>query len=431
MVREDKTPAAVLLPEQHAVLERLLASPLIARAPRLRGFLAYVSQCMLDGRLDEVTEQQIGCRVFGRPEGYNHTEDNIVRVTARNLRAKLEEYFATEGLAEEWIVEIPKGRYLPTFRPRELPEKFDTVPASAQEYILQPSLHLGPREILAWGLCATLAVGLAAALWLMPTPARSAAGGLVSALFPNPAERVTVVIVDSDLQLYRFVENRTVPLDLYLGGRYLQPGGSPTDTPMPPGLSRFFRNGGNKNTSFSSAVMASRLFQVMPAGQVEVRHPTQLNSRDFQRNHAIILGGPWVNPWGQLFESKLNFRIVTGEDATGSMVKNGVPQPGELDIYATSRDGAVETSYARLALLPNLGGVGKVLLLGATTSGAIEAAGDFLLRREFLDALLQLLHLEPGDRIPYFELVLEVKAVDVTPQGMRIVAHRSIASPVR
>ena len=90
MVREDKTPAAVLLPEQHAVLERLLASPLIARAPRLRGFLAYVSQCMLDGRLDEVTEQQIGCRVFGRPEGYNHTEDNIVRVTARNLRAKLE-----------------------------------------------------------------------------------------------------------------------------------------------------------------------------------------------------------------------------------------------------------------------------------------------------------------------------------------------------
>ena len=169
----------------------------------------------------------------------------------------------------------------------------------------------------------------------------------------------------------------------------------------------------------------------MPTGQVDIRHPTQLNTRDFQRNNAIILGGPWINPWGQLFESKLNFRIVTGEQANGSMVKNSAPQPGEPEIYASSREGSVETSYARIAMLPNLGGAGKVLLLGATTSGAIEAAGDFLLRPEHLDTLLELLHVKKTDGIPYFELVLEVKAVDVTPQGMRIVAHRHLGQSRR
>ncbi len=419
MDNQPPTAAPSVLPEQRAAMERLLVSGIVARAPRLREFLAYVLECMLTGRQDEVTEQQIGCRVFGRPEGYNHTEDNIVRVTARNLRAKLDEYYQGEGSAERWIVEIPKGGYLPSFRLREPPETVPE-PSLAEPQPIKPRLHR--REILAWVLSGALRVGFAATLWFRPAPPKASSAGLISFLFPNPSERVTVVMVDSGLQLYRSVAGRTVSLDDYAGGRYLQSGFRLGDAPLPEELAGFVRT--TRNTTFSSAFIAAQFLRSMPAGQVEIRHPTQLNSRDFQRDHMILLGGPWSNPWAQPFEAKLNFQILTGAQAKDSMVKNRTPGPGEQELYFTSREGSLETSYARIALLPNPGGSGKVLLLGATTSGAMEAASDFLLRREHLDALRRLLHLTTADPIPWFEIVLEVKSVDVTPHGVRIIASR-------
>ena len=40
---------------------------------------------------------------------------------ARRLRAKLVRYYREEGRADEWIVELPKGGYAPTFKRRETP----------------------------------------------------------------------------------------------------------------------------------------------------------------------------------------------------------------------------------------------------------------------------------------------------------------------
>ncbi len=398
-----------------------MTSGMLLRAPRLREFLAYVSECMLAGKQDEVTEQQIGCRIFGRPEGYNHTEDNIVRVTARNLRAKLEEYYQTEGAGEEWIIEIPKGGYLPAFRPR-VPVMETELALPLHEPARQP-VRFHRRELIAWCLCGVLATGLLAGIFLaLPRPKRDA-GGLIPVLFPNASERVTVVMVDAGLQLYRSVAGRTVPLDAYLEGSYLQPGTPLNPQPLPGELVRFFR--GSRDTTFSSAFIAAQIVQAMPPGLVEIRHPTQVNSRDFRRNHAILLGGPWSNPWAQPFEGKLNFQIETGPSANGSIIKNRQPRAGERESYLSSREGSVETSYVRIAVVPNLGGSGKVLLLGATTSGAMEAASEFLLKNEHLAALRQLLHLRPNDEIPFFELVLEAKSVDVTPHGLRVVAFRS------
>jgi hypothetical protein len=53
--------------------------------------------------------------VFGRPEGYDSNDDNIVRSYARNLRKRLEEYFSGEGSSETIRMEIPRGGYVPVF----------------------------------------------------------------------------------------------------------------------------------------------------------------------------------------------------------------------------------------------------------------------------------------------------------------------------
>src|ERR1035437_3846174 len=88
--------------------------------PKLRAFLLYVCENMLLGRQENVREQLIGAKVFGRTADYNLSDDNIVRVEARELRKRLEVYFATEGIDEPVIIDIPKGAYLPVFSVREI-----------------------------------------------------------------------------------------------------------------------------------------------------------------------------------------------------------------------------------------------------------------------------------------------------------------------
>jgi len=104
--------------EHRALVQRILGSKEFQRTTRLRDFLLYVSDRKLAAAPQEITEALIGQRVFGRPSTYNPGDDSIVRTEARNLRQRLERYFAGEGAAEPILLEIPKGGYMPVFRPR-------------------------------------------------------------------------------------------------------------------------------------------------------------------------------------------------------------------------------------------------------------------------------------------------------------------------
>ena len=81
--------------------QRIVDSPQFCKSPRLSQFLLYIVAKTLEGRQSEVTEQQIGVHVFGRPHGYRTVDDNIVRSYARQLRKRLTEYFASDGIDHE------------------------------------------------------------------------------------------------------------------------------------------------------------------------------------------------------------------------------------------------------------------------------------------------------------------------------------------
>lgn len=141
--------------ECRALVARILASPEFRRAARLRGFLNYVVEQKLAGRSEEVTETLIGHRVFERRAAYNPGEDSIVRTEARTLRQRLGSYFATSGADEPIILEIPRGGYLPVFRPR-----LETTPAPALELPETPTPLLSRRQWLALGGAAAGLAGI-------------------------------------------------------------------------------------------------------------------------------------------------------------------------------------------------------------------------------------------------------------------------------
>src|SRR5215469_15443284 len=112
-------PSPLSIDARWEVVQRIAASSSFQRSPRLRELLLYTCERAIQNRPEELREQLIGRGVFGRKADYNPAEDNIVRVEMRQLRKRLEEFFATEGKDEPYIVLIPKGAYLPVFELRE------------------------------------------------------------------------------------------------------------------------------------------------------------------------------------------------------------------------------------------------------------------------------------------------------------------------
>ena len=107
-----ETPKAVV-EEQ---LERVLASPGFARNERMSRFLRFIAQEELNGRGSELKESLIGVEVFGRKPGFDSKQDSTVRSEAARLRARLAEYYDSEGKGDTLVIELPKGGYVPRFR---------------------------------------------------------------------------------------------------------------------------------------------------------------------------------------------------------------------------------------------------------------------------------------------------------------------------
>ena len=101
--------------EVRAALERVLAADTFANAGRLSRLLRYLVERTLNGEADQLKEYVVGVDVFDRSESYDPRLDSIVRVEARRLRAKLQEYYQTQGAADPLIISIPRGSYVAVF----------------------------------------------------------------------------------------------------------------------------------------------------------------------------------------------------------------------------------------------------------------------------------------------------------------------------
>jgi hypothetical protein len=100
------------------LVQRIVASDRLRRSSLLCNFLLFVCDRFLDGKADEITEQQIAIHVFGRAKGFKGDGDNIVRSYARTLRNRITDYFSREGRNEPIVLVIPRGAYVPVFLPR-------------------------------------------------------------------------------------------------------------------------------------------------------------------------------------------------------------------------------------------------------------------------------------------------------------------------
>ncbi len=97
-------------------LDKILASRFFSAAEGRCRFLRFVVEQALQDRQGELKEYVIGLEVFGRGESFDPKIDSIVRVEARKLRARLEQYYQEEGRTDAVRISLPKGSYIPVFQ---------------------------------------------------------------------------------------------------------------------------------------------------------------------------------------------------------------------------------------------------------------------------------------------------------------------------
>src|SRR5581483_12010341 len=85
-------------------LHRILSSELFTKSPQLSRFLRFCVDRVLLGRQDELKEQVLGVEVFRRSSSFDPRVDPIVRVEARRLRARLDDYYAAEGRFDPLVI---------------------------------------------------------------------------------------------------------------------------------------------------------------------------------------------------------------------------------------------------------------------------------------------------------------------------------------
>jgi len=159
---------ADLQPSNDEVLEeldRILRSRTFRGSKRCQEFLQFVVKSALDGESERLKERIIAVEVFGRKAGAGFADDSIVRVGAREVRKRLEQYYFTSGIRNPVRISIPPGSYVPSFQ-RAGSTDLETEPAGVST---MPPVDKHPMP---WTV--TFAAGALLALCVFVTAARFA-----------------------------------------------------------------------------------------------------------------------------------------------------------------------------------------------------------------------------------------------------------------
>ena len=369
--------------EERALLERVLASRHFAKSGLLSRFLRYVCERSFTGGGHALTEHHIGVHVFGRPDGYDSSADNIVRNYARQLRNRLDDYYREEGQSELLRLEVPRGGYKPVFVRLEM----DFISELADDHALEvipTSVSMAPATRLRSWPVVVLSLVVFALLVTVGVLLRSRANTVTAASSPmhgfwssvfRPDRDTVIVTADSGFGTLQDVLGRRFSLADYTS---LKVGNLSLAGPEKYVANDLASQRYTSMTDLETAVAFSHLQEVVPS-RLTIRFARDLRMEDLKDDNVILLGSAYTNPWAELFEKNLAFEIVEDAGAHSWKVVNRHPAAGEAKLYQGERDGASHKTYARIAWVPNLDRTGHVLMLQGLDMAGTQAAAQSLL----------------------------------------------------
>jgi hypothetical protein len=400
-----------------AQVRKILESRPLQHADALKRLLDYLARQALENHGDELKEYTVGLEAFGKPPDYNPQLDSSVRVQAGKLRQKLDEYYRTEGVADDLIVALPKGHFKLEFQARA---------AAAGANVARPS-RTRWASWAAWAspLTSIVVIALGSLLFLYP---RSPTAAPASVWTPE-MEELWRPFLSSPRPLMVAIGT---PLFVKIGGTFFRD----------PTLNTWEHANGAKEvrdvqravggetagaflyTGIGEAEGAFELGRLLLTRNrdITVRASSQLTWEDIDRYNVIFLGSPKYN------QQTLDLPVRQDFEINRAQVQNLRPAPGEPASFEEkfSADHVhLDEGHALISRLPGLHRTGEILVLAGSSTESTRAAAEFVTRPEYVAALVRQMH-RHGDVPQWFQLVVHVRYKSHTPIAIEPVALHAI-----
>jgi hypothetical protein len=421
----------IVAADARAQVERILQSKLFRTSEVLCHLFTYLADKSLDGTGDDLKEYTIGLDALGKPASFDPRQESVVRMHTARMRQKLSEYYRREGADDPVIVDMPKGGFKVTFDLR----RPVTVPIEVRE----PVRGWRQREMVLVGALA-LAISCAAysmtRLWRAERTdgATDATSSSMSTTTWTPALRELWEPLLSSSR--RLVVCIATPLFVSVPGFGVVREASINDWDDVPASKRL-----------SSVEGALRVGMTEPSyGYTEAGTATGaflLGQFLAPRKQAVLITRANVMSWPEIAEDNVIFLgpasgIHQTEDIpmdaqfvldpTG--VRNLSPRSGEPAFFQDRpAEGGAESghSYALISRVPAMNGPGAILMLSGNQIASVMGGVQSFTNPALAQMLVSHLKTTSG-RIPkYFQVVLDVKAMDDVPVKIDYMFHRELS----
>jgi hypothetical protein len=442
VVSSAGTSEAPPLDDSRAQIERILQSKVFRTSEVLRHLFGYLAGKSLDGTADGLKEYTIGLDALGKPESFDPRQESVVRMHTARLRQKLAEYYRTEGMDDPVLVDMPKGGFRITFDAR--PQAPQAVPPQTQPIIeVREAPEMAPSQPSRWRrrevfLAASLAVAVLCAvffmarLWSVERSEGTASAGITGPLTPS-LKQLWDPLLSSGRRLVVCV---ATPLFVKVPGFGVVREPSINDwddVPASPKLS-----------SLESTLRAG--ISEPSYGYTEVGTATgafMLGQFLAPRRQAVLITRANVMSWPEIAEDNVIFLgpsagIHQTEDLPTDAqlvleaqgVRNLSPRAGEAAFMADHpAEGGAESgqSYALISRVPAMNGSGAMLMLSGNQIASVMGGVQAFTNPGLADMLVSRLKTPSGTIPKYFQVVLNVKAMDDVPVKISYMFHREVS----
>jgi hypothetical protein len=380
-------------------LERLLAAPLFHASKRYPSFLRFVTANALAGHTDLLKERMIGIEVFGRAPDYDTTTDPIVRVTAAEIRKRLDQYYHEPEHAGELRIVLPSGSYIPHF-----------------------------------SLASTAASPLAAHL-VVPAELEITAGSTRKrrwiALITLSAAVVTAVVIAA-FSVWRSQDDRAFkefwrPM-LSSGGPILF---CVADQSQYSTMTLRSAADPSRQHTITDTITAVVIDDVTPLVNIagllhsnqrsyRVKNEASTTLTDLRQNPTVLVGA-FDNAWTLRETADLRFHFANREDMSRLWIEDRA-NPGKLDwlLDRSEQQKGVYKDFAIVARFIDPNTDQLVIVVAGIARGGTVAAGEFLIDQHQINDLAK--HAPYDWAKKNMELVLETQVIDGRSGPPRLVA---------
>lgn len=382
-------------------LKQILESEYFRTSTRGKQFLRYVVRYRLENHPEPLKERMIGAALFNRPLDYATGDDSVVRAQAREVRRRLEKYYAAHGHENPLRIDLPLGSYTPEFK-LDADRKQETSEATGLAPLAIPP-HVNPtsvaeiegvslpgqkryRRLILGMLVALVCLGILV-LFLYRSPAKLSKSSIAQFWAPALATSKPLLIClpkpifyRPSVDLYKRSAKTPGEFDREVYRMNHRPHLQPNDAITWGDMVEYYDYGVSQGDVQATVRFSN--FLGHQEKDSEVRIGSSYSYADLRNSPAVVIGA-FSNPLTMEMTSGLHFSYI--DDEKGLRIQEQGPSGRSW----VSKHGPIGEDYGLVTRLLDSNTGQFVVLVGGIEASGSDAAADLIVNPNGLEKALQ------------------------------------------